>query len=122
MKKHGKNGHSKGKEKIKRRKTRQILTDQIQDNGNFPLVYCHVNELCWDAEVSYIFGLHVLIFENLWEEILNCMIKLIESKITKKNLFILPLVVSFFVLIILAANSRPVDFCTHLFTIENAPL
>lgn len=30
--------------------------------------------------------------------------------------------VSFFVFIIFAANSRPVDFCTHLFTIENAPL
>lgn len=34
----------------------------------------------------------------------------------------LPLVVSFFVLIIFAANSRLVDFCTHRFTIENAPL
>lgn len=33
-----------------------------------------------------------------------------------------PLVVSFFVLIIFAANSRPVDFCTHRLTIENAPL
>lgn len=34
----------------------------------------------------------------------------------------LPRVVSFFVFIIFAANSRPVDFCTHRFTIENAPL
>lgn len=34
----------------------------------------------------------------------------------------LPRVVSFFVFIIFAANSRPVDFCTHLFTMENAPL
>jgi len=34
----------------------------------------------------------------------------------------LPLAVNFFVLIIFAANSKPVDFWTHLFTIENAPL
>ena len=33
-----------------------------------------------------------------------------------------PLCESFLVLIILAANSNPVDFCTHLRTIENAPL
>jgi len=33
-----------------------------------------------------------------------------------------PLAASFFVLIIFAANSRPVDFCTHLRTMENAPL
>lgn len=37
-------------------------------------------------------------------------------------LFSLPLDVNFFVLMILAANSRPVDFCTHLLTTENAPL
>lgn len=34
----------------------------------------------------------------------------------------LPRVVSFLVLIILAANSCPVDFCTHRLTMENAPL
>ena len=34
----------------------------------------------------------------------------------------LPLADNFLVLIILAANSNPVDFCTHLRTIENAPL
>lgn len=33
-----------------------------------------------------------------------------------------PLADSFFVLIIFAANSNPEDFCTHLLTIENAPL
>ena len=33
-----------------------------------------------------------------------------------------PLADNFLVLIILAANSNPVDFCTHLRTIENAPL
>jgi hypothetical protein len=30
--------------------------------------------------------------------------------------------VNFFVLIIFAANSSPVDFCTHRFTMEKAPL
>ena len=30
--------------------------------------------------------------------------------------------VNFFVFIIFAANSSPVDFWTHRFTIENAPL
>jgi len=34
----------------------------------------------------------------------------------------LPLAVNFFVFIIFAANSNPVDFWTHLLTIENAPL
>lgn len=33
-----------------------------------------------------------------------------------------PLEVNFFVLIIFAANSKPVDFWTHRLTIENAPL
>lgn len=33
-----------------------------------------------------------------------------------------PLADNFFVFIIFAANSKPVDFCTHLLTTEKAPL
>lgn len=49
-------------------------------------------------------------------------IAIASKKSSRKTCVALPLVVSFFVFIIFAANSRPVDFCTHLFTIENAPL
>lgn len=38
------------------------------------------------------------------------------------NVNFLPLADNFLVLMILAANSNPVDFCTHLLTIEKAPL
>lgn len=49
-------------------------------------------------------------------------IAIASKKSSRTTCVALPLVVSFFVFIIFAANSRPVDFCTHLFTIENAPL
>jgi hypothetical protein len=42
--------------------------------------------------------------------------------ITNWRTFFLPLADNFLVLMILAANSDPVDFCTHLRTTEKAPL
>lgn len=78
-----------------------------------------IHYLCWDAEASGRFSLHALTSENLfkekWSEVRNVKKTLDERKF-------LPLDVNFFVLMILAANSRFVDFWTHLFTIENAPL
>lgn len=75
--------------------------------------------LCWDAEASGRSLLHVLTFENLltrrkwwsFSGIFKCLCRIH-----------LPLDVNFFVLMIFAANSSPVDFWTHRLTIENAPL
>jgi hypothetical protein len=41
---------------------------------------------------------------------------------TKTRTLFLPRADNFLVLMILAANSKPVDFCTHLRTTEKAPL
>lgn len=100
----------------------QTLTNQRPGSGNSLLGCCRVVWLCSGVAASGISSPPSPASESLHSELVQGIIiwRRIQDHIC--TFVALPRDVNFLVFIIFAANSNPVDFCTHRFTMEKAPL